>query len=222
MKRSSLLVKLGEDSQLKRDLNKGIASLFAATESWHQPHVCLNQEEGLEVIKQIAENPNPANTEFHFSLHPILSGREVWLNINFHVFLDNYTQPTNIVWLTPRQTSYIIRHLPDDSRATVLANAKAWYLEVVRKNVLEALETIDEQFEKGNPLLENDHENHIFDIHGGRMEIPYVEWGVVGENLFSSFFYGTCLDYGTDGYARMDRLIAGQYVAIKEAVRSLR
>lgn len=215
------IVPLGKDSQLKRDLNKGIASLFSAPESWHQPHVCLNEEEGLEVIKKVAENPNPANTQFFFTNRLILDG-DMWLNIAFGMYLNECSRPRNFVQLTPRQTSYIIRHLPEDSQATVLAKAKAWYLEALRKDMLEAIDTITAQFETGYPLLANDYDNRIFDIHGGRHEVPYVEWGIVGENLFSAHFFGTCLNYGTDGYARMDRLITGQHAAIKEAAGFLR
>lgn len=206
------LVKMGEDSQLKRDLNRGVASLQSAPESWFQPHLCLNEEHGMENIRKIAAGGESANTEFFIHDHPIIGGEDVWLNIRFGVFLNGRTQPTNFARLSPRQTAYIVKHLPPESLVIVLTKVKNWYVQIFQENMRKGLETISTQFETGNPLLESDDKNRIFDIHGGRvagMDIPYVEWNIVGENLFGSLFFGvTFLDHGLDGYERMDQFLA--------------
>jgi len=205
------LVSLKEASQLKMDLNRGVALLKFATESWFQPHVCLNEKEGVAVIERIGENPMTADTAFFILNQPIMSGDDLWMNIHFRVFVDQMAYPDNVVNLTPRQTAYIVENLPPKSRALVLEKVKTWYLNTFRADLLKGLERITAQFESGDPLLKSDRENHIFDIHGGRvvgLDIPYTEGSIAGENLFSALFYGTCLDRDEHGYNRLDAILA--------------
>lgn len=204
------LVNLKESSQLKEDLNRGVASLTSAAESWFRPHLCLNGKEGLDVIGRIARWPMSADTAFVIGGHPILYGDDLWLNVRFLVFVDQISYPYNVVELTPRQTAYIVDHLPSESQALVLEKVEAWYFGSFRERVLEGLHRITTQFESGDPLLKSDRENHIFDAHGGRcvgMDIPYTEWGIAGENLFSALFHGTCLDRDEYGYNRLDAIL---------------
>ncbi len=204
------LVTLKEASQLKEDLNRGVASLTSASESWFRPHLCLNGKEGLAVIERIARSPMSADTAFVILSHPIVYGDDLWLNVRFLVFVDQISYPNHVVELTPRQTAYIVDHLPSESQAFVLEKVKAWYFDSFRERVLEGLHRITTQFESGDPLLKSDRENHIFDAHGGRcigMDIPYTEWGIAGENLFSALFHGTCLDRDEYGYNRLDAIL---------------
>lgn len=204
------LVNLKESSQLKEDLNRGVASLTSASESWFRPHLCLNGKEGLDVIERIARRPMSADTAFVILSHPIVHGDDLWLNVRFLVFVDQMSYPNDVVELTPRQTAFIVGHLPPESRALVLEKVKAWYLNTFRTNLLKGLERVTAQFEGGDPLLKSDRENHIFDVHGGRcvgVDIPYTEWGIAGENLFSALFHGTCLDRDEHGYNRLDAIL---------------
>ena len=202
------LADLKEPSQLKSDLNLGVASLKFAPEEWFQPHVCLNGKEGLAVIERIAERPETANTAFEILNHVIVSGDDLWLNVQFRAFLDQRSFPSEVVDLTPRQTAYIVERLPPESRALVLGKVQTWYFDHFRKNVLDGLNRIAAQFEGGDPLLKSDRENHIFDIHGGRcMDIPYAEWGIAGYELFGTLFHGTCLDHDKESYDRLDGIL---------------
>jgi len=202
------LTRLGESSPLKTDLNKAVAMLSTAPDSCFRPHVCLNAEDGMAVLAKIRED---SNAEYWMLPHLIVSGSDVWLNIKFSVILDEIRIPTNLAELSPRQSAYVVQHLPMESRATVLAKVKRWYLEQVLPDIVKGLAVITEQFANGDPLLASDHRNRIFDIHGERYsDVPYTEWEVVGENLFRSvFFGGTFLEYGQDGYKRADQLIIG-------------
>jgi hypothetical protein len=179
-----------------------------------QPHLCLHGEEGLQVLQNIIAAGEKANTEFSFLCLPVASGSDFWLNIYFWVFLNGRCQPTNCVQLTPQQTSFIIRNLSEEWQKEVLAKAKAWYVEYLRGELLKGIDTITAQFEGGDPLLQSDHDNRIFDIHnatGVRAEynIPYTESEIAGEHLFWPFHTGfTLFDHGSDGYARMDEFLA--------------
>jgi len=205
------LVKLGENLQLKTDLNLGIASLAEATESQFQPHLCLNGKEGVQVIRKVSLNPERANTEIWLNEHIIYGGgQDVWLNVNFSLFLDQICWPTNNARLSPRQTGYIVKNLPSKSQKIVLQKIKEWYLEKLLTNLNKGFETITEQFEKGDPLIESDHRNRIFDIHGDRhMDVEYTERGIIGDELFYPLFLGhTLFHHGQDGYERIDQLLS--------------
>ena len=203
------LVNLDEESQLKIDLNKGIASLQETTESHFQPHICLNRKEGMEVIRKISQDPERANTEFSFDELLIHFYGGVWLNISFFVYLDQICFPSNAVLLTPRQTGYIVRNLPEESQKVVLEKARIWFFEKFLEAIKEGLRTITEQFEKGDFLIESDRKNRIFDIHGERgIDIPYTEWRVIGDALFEPFFYGfTMFQREEDPYERIDKFL---------------
>ena len=127
--RKSVLVKLGEDSDLKVDLNLGVISLLVAKESYFQPHICLNEKSGVEVIKKISQNSEKANTEIWINEFAILSFDDIWLNIKFCVSLNEISFPNNMVYLTPRQTGYIVRNLKPESKVIVLEKIKRWYFE---------------------------------------------------------------------------------------------
>ncbi len=204
--KSHHLVNLGEESQLKIDLNEGIASLQKATESQFQPHICLNKKEGVEVIKKISQNPKQANTQFLIRELIIRSQDDMWLNINFLVFLDKICFPDNVANLSPRQTGYIVKNLPVESQKIVLDKIKAWYSGKFLEEIKKGIETITKQFDKGNPLIDSDDGNRIFDIHGGRsMDVPYTELNIIGEELFWPLFCGiTLFDHNQDGYKRVD------------------
>ncbi|MFA5996229.1 MAG: hypothetical protein WC790_00690 [Candidatus Paceibacterota bacterium] len=203
------LVLLGEASQLKNDLNRGVASLKSAPESWFRPHICLNGKEGVAVIEQIAASPETANTMFIVSSHPIVYGDDLWINVHFRIFVDQISYPNHVVELTPRQTAHIVENLPLESRAFVLEKVKVWYFDSFRENILEGLHRIVAQFDEGSMLLKSDRENYVFDIHGGRsMEVPYTECGIAGANLFSALFRVTCLDRDEGGYNRLDAILA--------------
>ncbi|HOX41159.1 MAG TPA: hypothetical protein PK263_03120 [bacterium] len=205
------LVALGEGSPLKTALNEGVANLLAAEQTEHRPHLCLNGEEGLAVLRGISNNPAGANTEYWLRSRMVEAGRDVWLNIHFYVFLGQISFPSTLLELTPQQTSCIVSRLPQVYRNSVLARAKEWYLNHFLVHHEQALATIRKQFEEGDPLLKSDHDNRIFDLHGGRSaaDIPYTEIPIVGEQLaWSVLCGGTWFEYGSDGYERADRILA--------------
>lgn len=214
------VVSHGEGSSLKTDLNRGVISLAAAPNTYFRPHLCLNGEDGVRVMGEITLS---SNTAFHLWHNMIASGDDVWLNIIFVVYLNDFCMPTNCARLSPRQTAYIISGLPVESRATVLAKAKRWYLEKFLADMKKGLDTIAEQFEHGDPLLESDHRNRILDLHGERVsDIPYTETEVVGEHLFWTVCYGgTMFEYGEDGLLRADGLIAARRSRQKDAVEAV-
>ncbi len=230
--RFDTLVKLGESTPLKTALNLGIATLPQAENTQLRPHVCLNGEEGYEVLQKIIRSPEKADTEFCLCPKPIISRNDIWLNVRALVCFEKRTYPTNTCFLSPQQTGSIFKKLPEELQAEVFLKVKNWYLKSVLPDLQKGIEVITEQFEKGNPFLESDHDNRIFDIHGGRSmkDIPYTESRIVGEHLYSAIIYGnTFYEYGSDGYARADALITGrrqrQQVAVNEflgAVRTLR
>jgi hypothetical protein len=219
------LVNLGEDSQLKVDLNRGVASLWDAAESHFRPHLCLNGKEGVEVLKRLSQDPDGADTEFWAREHLIVSGDDIWLNIKFIMFLDRICFPSNVANLSPRQTGYVVKALPAESRTAVLKTIKEWYFEKFLEDMKKGIETISKQFDEGDPFIESDDGNRIFDIHGGRhMDVPYTEWGIVGEELAPPFLFGfTCFDHmgENDGYGRADAFLSDVDSQRKSAVDGL-
>ncbi len=205
------IVKLKEDSQLKIDLNRGVASLFKAKESHFQPHICLNGLEGIKILHKIAENPETANTGFQISEQLNYGGgSDIWLNINFYLHLD--ASWSNLgVKLSPRQTAYIVINLPQESKDIVLAKIKVWYFEYLKNKVIEGLEKIDKQFKEEKFFIADTHYNRIFDIHGdggGHDTVEYTEWDIIGSELFLKFFNGhTLLHHGQNGYERIDQML---------------
>lgn len=218
------LVKLEEDSTLKQHLNAGIISLFEVPETMIRPHICLNGEEGFEVLQKIRMSGVSAKTEALFFPHIIQSCDEVWLNVWLFVYCEERTQPTCCVRLSPQQTGHILKNLPPASQQEALAKIKRWYFGEFLVEVQKGFETITKQFQEGNPFLESDHNNRIFDIHGGRgmKDIPYTETDIVGENLYWAIVHsGTWCEHGADGYEQADNLITQRRNRQKEAVSDL-
>jgi len=205
------LVKLGESSNLKTALNLGVASLTNATEGYCQPHLCLNEVEGLKVLKKISQNPTKSNTEIHISIEPILSHNEMWLNINFFVFLDKICFPINLI-LSPRQTSYICNNLSPEIKEIVKEKIRKWFFKDFIKNLNEAVSSLKEQFNKGDMFVEDTNKNKIFDMHGNRgIDIPYTELNIVGNKLawvhllYSNHFID--FSFGDEGYIKADNVL---------------
>jgi len=203
-----VLISLGEASPLKVVLNRAIAALLKASETVFQPHICLNGIEGVEVINRISANPETADTMFELVGYPIIYGDDIWLNTSFSVFLDEAVYPTNHVALTPRQSGFIVRRLSLSQQQVVVEKVKAWFLEVFRPNIEKGLEVISTQFNEGDPLVESDRENRIFDIHGGRLEIPYTEGRIVGLTLFKAVVWRAAPREGDkNDYQKADQLV---------------
>ena len=218
--RTSTLVALGEESELKIELNKGVASLQKADESCFQPHTCLNGVDGMRVITQISQGPEIANTEFWISDMTVCASGDIWVNIVFLVSLDQNSS-NSVARLSPRQTAYIIKNLPDNLFGIVTEKVKRWHLERYLKNMERGLATITAQVEKGDYLLESCHGNRIFDVHDANHPLspPYTEWSIAGENLFPEFFYCHTIDGSRDrreGYEEMDRFIEASKLATKQ------
>ena len=203
------LVVLGENSQFKIDLNRGVASLSQADKNYLRPHWCLNGEEGIEVVERIFQEPDNANTEFWINDNFILSSDDMWLNISFAVFLGKISFPNDMVRLTPRQSSFIVKNLSEKSQMEVLKAIKTWYFEKVLKNLQKGIATLSAQFEK-DLLVESAHSNRIFDLpspNDSGSDTPYTEIGLVGERLAPNFLYGSsCFDSmgEYDGYSKAD------------------
>ncbi len=217
------LVSLGEKSQLKTDLNRGVAALAKASENCFRPHICLNKLDGIEVICKITQNPEQANTEFMIGQEIIYGGgSDLWLNVRFLIFLNTLSS-NDLVQLSPRQTASVVVGLPQESKKTVLEKIKDWYFKYFSGKMREALEKITRQFNEGYLLAADDHENRIFDIHGGRyMDVPYTEWRIVGEELFERFFFGhTFFQHGQDGYNEIDSMFAVMEKQRKSAVNGM-
>lgn len=218
------LVKLEEDSIFKQHLNAGIISLFGVPETMLRPHICLNGEEGFEVLQKIKERGVSAKTEVLVFPHIIQSMDDVWLNLRFFVYCDERRQPVCCVYLSPQQTGFVISNLPASSQQETLFKIKRWYFREFLVEMQKGLETITKQFNEGDPLLESDHRNRIFDIHGecGMKDIAYTETDIVGENLYWAIIHGnTWCEHGSDGYERADNLIAERRNRQKVAVNDL-
>lgn len=188
MEKQSLrsVVSLGEGSRLKDDLNAGVASLFGARESYFQPHLSLNGEKGVAVLKKIACQPTQANTEFMIESLFDMSWSDAWLNVQFVVFLDRMSFPSCCVALSPRQTAYLVQNLPWQSKREVLAKIKKWYFEAFLSDIQKGLNAISRQFTNGDQLVDDYFDGRIFDIHSKR-PVPYTECMVVGEKLYWDF-----------------------------------
>ena len=217
------LTELNVSTKLREHLNLGIVSLNSTDKSYFRPHICLNGREGVEVIYKITSRGATANTAFSISARPIISGNDFWLNAKLNVYIDEICWPTNMARLSPRQSAYIIQHLPEDLRSDVLEKIKIWYFENFMPKVQEGLSKIARQFNEGDPLLESDHNNWILDIHGGRVSdsLPYTEGEIVGQELFNSVYYGgTFMDREEDGYVRADLLIESDHRLKRRAANS--
>ena len=188
MQKESLrsVVSLGESSRLKNDLNAGVASLFGARESYFQPHLSLNGENGLAVLTKIAGDPQRANTEFIIESMFDMSSSHAWLNVQFVVYLDRMPFPNCCAQLSPRQTAYLVQNLPWQSKREVLAKIKKWYFDAFLSDIQKGLDAISRQFTNGEPLLDDYFDGRIFDIHSKR-PVPYTECMVVGEKLYWDF-----------------------------------
>lgn len=188
MEKQSLrsVVSLGEGSRLKDELNAGVASLFGARESYFQPHLSLNGENGVAVLKKIACQPTQANTEFMIESMFDMAWRDAWLNVRFVVYLDRMSFPDCCAQLSPRQTAYLVQNLPWQSKREVLAKIKNWYFEAFLSDIQKGLDTISRQFTNGDLLLDDYFDGRIFDIHSKR-PVPYTECPVVGEKLYFDF-----------------------------------
>ena len=214
------VVRLGENSLMKTDINRAVLALREASESYFKPHVSLNGEEGVMVLEKISTT---SDTEVRIRSHLVLSGMDAWLNVKFGVFLNELTQPTNVAELSPRQSAFVVQQLSGQSRVAVLEKVKRWYLEYFLPRTQKAFETIAEQFASGDPMLASDDRNRIFDIHGGRyMDVLYTESGIVGENLFWAIcFESTIFEQDEDRFAPADQLILARHARQKAAVRDI-
>ena len=204
-KELSSLVRLGESSQLKVDLNRGIAALQKAKEVCFHPHFCLNGKEGVEVIERISQDPKPANTKISIIDFSILSVGDFWLNIGFVVCLDKMSL---IARLSPRQTGYIVQRLPQESQTTVLETVYNWYFQKFLPDLEQGLAAITKQLENGDYLRPGAYKNHVFDIQtegsGGN---PYVEEQIIGRKMFFQLFFGS-IRMGQEPYKRTDDVMS--------------
>ena len=223
IKNPARLVELGQPSQLKVDLNRGIASLTKAAESHFQPHVCLNGPKGVEIIRLIAENPDGADTNIAIRSFPDGDGRDLWLNVSLSVFLGKLSSESYVT-LSPRQAAYVVTQLPAESKRIVVEHLSAWFGEY-RLEMQKGLEMIARQFATDRIFVADAHENRIFDIHGPNDSVEYSECGIIGNALFYAFFFGlTLFDRETEGYERIDgmlREIAANKKNVAEATFSL-
>ncbi len=217
-----LLVKRGEESQLKIDLNKGVASLLKAGESCLRPHVCLNERGGVEVIGRIARDPENANTSFRIAERVNYGGHDgIWLNINFFVILEEELKDkktlfneTSSVSLSPRQSGYIAKNLPFDSGRLVKDKVRAWYFKKFLKELERGIGEITKQFNEDDLFVADVDDNKVFDIHkDGEMErlghsgIPYTEWDIIGNTLFCKIFFGRTPPPHEQGYEQIDEML---------------
>ncbi len=222
-----ILVELKKASQLKTDLNKGIAALLQADQSHFRPHLCLNGVTGIRVTQRIADNPELADTVVFISDKLNCSGDDAWLNVSFSVYLDEMSSESHVM-LTPRQTAYVVMNLPLESRQIVVAKIEAWYQKHFLQEMQKGLDKITKQFKEGDLFLADTNRNRIFDIHGdgnGHDTTPYTEWDIVGSELFLKLFFGhTCFHAvaGEDGYNRVDSLLTQLDRERVDAFQSLR
>jgi len=208
------LVKLGETSELKLQLNHGIASLSRATEPQFKPWVCLNDLNGIKVIRQISQDPDNANTEI--SLGERINhggGDQLWLNVAFSVYLKELSSNSH-VFLTPRQTSYMVCNLPPDLQKIVLEKVARWICEYFKETLINGLARIEQQITEDKLLLKDSHFNRVFDLRSDDKEsihnnFPYTEMEIVGEKLFWQMFFSVEDYYWQDEekYRRLDQMI---------------
>ena len=206
-KELSVLSKLGESSQLRIDLNSGIAALQKAKEVCFHPHFCLNGKEGVEVIERISQDPKTANTRISITESSILSVKGFWLNIGLAVSLD-WMSSKEVVSLSPRQTSYIIQNLPKESQTTVLETIYDWYFKEFLPDLEQGLAAVTRQMESRDYLMPGAYKNHVFDIQtegsGGN---PYVEEQIIGRKMFFQLFFGS-IRMGQEPYKRTDDVMS--------------
>lgn len=225
--RHYILVELKKASQLKTDLNKGIAALLQADQSHFRPHLCLNGATGIKTIQKIAASPEQADTEVLISDQIKCDGDDAWLNVSFSVYLDEMSSESHVM-LTPRQTAYVVMNLPPESRQAAAAKVEAWYQKHFLQKVQKGLDKITKQFKEGDLFLADTRRNRIFDIHGdgnGHDTTPYTEWDIIGSELFLKLFFGhTCFHVmaGEDGYNRIDDMLAQLDRERVDAFQSLR
>ncbi len=205
------LIALHEKSQLKVDLNRGIASLVGTPETHFQPHICLNKLEGVSLIQRIAEDPEGSDTEIWIGGQINGSSDDWWLNVKFSVFLNEISWPNSNVDLSPRQTSYIVSNLPPESKAMVVSSVQAWFQGKFVPDIQKAFQRITKQFTDGGALVAGVHKNRIFDIHDGdegHEGVEYTEMDIIGLELFWKFFLGhTLFHHGQNGYERIDSML---------------
>ena len=117
------LVKLGEKSKLKNDLNSGVKELFNLDPEFESLRAKrpTNGFEELRVMKRVADFPLDANTEFRVRLRgEELPGGRIIMCAYFLVFYDKVHQSNFYSFkLTVEQTAHIIDNLPKDSRDLV-------------------------------------------------------------------------------------------------------
>lgn len=225
----SLIVPLNEASQLKHDLNMGVASLIKAEDINVRPHICLNDFEGVKIIEQIAKSPGTSNTYFSLSDGNInYSGHDgMWLNLGFFVQLkspdDNESSRTH-VFLSPRQTGHIVLNLPPESQTIVLGKVIDWYQGVFLPQIQRATDQLSKQVSLNTLLVKGTDNNRIFDIHDGNVgheDVHYSEVGIIGSELFYKFFLGhTFLQSGDNGYERIDDLLSRMRAETKGTVEA--
>jgi len=187
-KGSSELAQHGVGSNLKTDLNRGVAALLQADKEHLRPHRCLNGRGGAEIMRQIAENPDGADTSFSISAYPIADGYSgLWLNLRLVVFLGKMSS-SSILRLSPRQTSHIIAGLPPESKKAVLDRIKEWYLVTFLPEIQAAISKVTKQVQAGDLLLEDAHDNRVLDNPEKRAgsSCPYTEWQIAGEEMFDA------------------------------------
>jgi hypothetical protein len=221
----AVVAELGEKSDLKADLNRGVALLRQATESHFRPHVCLNGEDGMQVLKLIAAKGANADTGWY--LHPLVNvdvGR-IWLNVRLLVNLSDRSNATQVL-LSPQQTAHLVRTLPPASQAIILKKVREWYKGQFVKEMKEGLAALAKQFESDTLLVDDYFNGRVFDIHTKR-DVPYTECLVVGEELYWKFLAaGTCFESSEDLLDKADVLIetarARQRSAVDTAIGVLR
>lgn len=225
-----VVVDFGDKSKLSRDLKSAIVSLNSHSNTQYRLHVCLNSRDGYEALQRLVRDQS-LPIRAMLSPHLIMSGGNLWLNVEMYVNVADAGFDSGAT-LSPQQTGHIVRSLPEQSRNQFLDCVRAWYTNVFLKDIKAGLDRVTAQIKTGDLLLEDDHDNRVFDIHGGRCvaDIPYTEADIVGATLFWSVVYGgTLFEHGSDGYDRADQLILGRYEhqqntasSFLEAVRHLR
>ncbi len=215
-----MIVDFTDESALVTDLKQAIVSLQNSPNTQFRLHVCLNGIDGYAALHRLVTNP-ATKIRAYLLPHLVLGGRDLWLNTKLMVFVGD-SGSSNMAILSPQQTGCIVRSLPGGSKNLFLEKVKEWYHESFLEEIKNGLDAITNQVENGNLLVEDDHGNRVFDIHGGRYldDIPYTEAEVVGEYLFWAIVHGaTCMEYGSDGYDRADAFICGRRERQKTAAK---
>lgn len=203
------LVPHGTESALKRALILGVVSLFTAPAGHFRPHLCLNKRDGVEALETIKKNPDSIDASFRLGQRVNVYSSEIWLNVCFFISLRGQSG-TGCVRLTPRQTAFIIRNLPQELQQEVLEKVKVWYETEVVPKMKDSLQRIQTQMNDGKMLLPDAYGNRVFDTPVKPEDTPYTEWDIVGDVLFTNL----CLRIisrsrhgDRDPYAEIDQLI---------------